>query len=60
MTSEKQIAANRRNAMRSTGPTSIVGKQRARANSSKHSILTRELVIDEKEQVDFDALRNAL
>ena len=58
--SEKRIAANRRNAMRSTGPTSIIGKQRARANSSKHSILTRELVIDEKEKVDFDALRNTL
>ncbi len=42
MTSEKRIAANRRNAMRSTGPTTrIIGKQRARANSSKHTILTR-------------------
>lgn len=38
MTSERQIAANRRNARNSTGPRSRGGKSRAARNSLKHGL----------------------
>jgi hypothetical protein len=44
MTSLRQIEANRRNAARSTGPTSDQGKQRSRCNAVRHG-LTAETVI---------------
>jgi hypothetical protein len=44
MTSLKQVEANRRNAARSTGPTSEQGKQRSRCNAVRHG-LTAETVI---------------
>jgi hypothetical protein len=36
MTSEAKIAANRRNAQRSTGPRTALGKSRVRGNALKH------------------------
>lgn len=36
MATEKQLAANRRNARKSTGPRSLRGKQRASQNSYRH------------------------
>lgn len=44
MTSRRQIAANRRNAQRSTGPHTLGGKLRSRANAIRHG-LTAETVI---------------
>src|SRR5215213_5060705 len=44
MTTFKQIEANRRNALKSTGPTSAEGKQRSRCNAVRHG-LTAETVI---------------
>jgi hypothetical protein len=44
MTSLKQIEANRRNAQKSTGPTTVDGKQRSRSNALRHG-LTAETVI---------------
>jgi hypothetical protein len=41
MASDKQIAANRRNAMRSTGPRTGSGKARSRANSLRHGLLSK-------------------
>ncbi len=38
MTSEKRIAANRRNALRSTGPRTPDGKSRSRLNAVKHGL----------------------
>src|SRR5215472_2426629 len=45
MTSLKQIEANRRNAHRSTGPTSEGGKERSRRNATRHG-LTAETVVE--------------
>lgn len=45
MTSEKQIEANRENALKSTGPLSIEGKSRASKNAMKHGILSKNLVV---------------
>ena len=44
-TSEKKIEANRRNALRSTGPTTDKGKTAASRNAIKHGLLAREVVI---------------
>lgn len=38
MASEKQIAANRANAKRSTGPKTAVGKSRSRRNAFRHGL----------------------
>jgi hypothetical protein len=45
MTSLKQIEANRRNALKSTGPRTEAGKERARGNAVRHG-LTAETVIE--------------
>ncbi len=38
MATERQIESNRQNSMRSTGPTSALGKSLSRANSTKHGM----------------------
>src|SRR5689334_14959424 len=38
MASERQIAANRRNALSSTGPRSACGKKRASRNALRHGL----------------------
>ena len=38
MASERQIAANRRNAQKSTGPRSVAGKRRASRNAYRHGL----------------------
>src|SRR5215218_7521308 len=45
MASEKQIAANRANAKRSTGPKSALGKSKSSRNAVRHG-LSRPLSID--------------
>ena len=40
MATERQIAANRRNAGKSTGPRSRAGKKRARHNAYQHGLTT--------------------
>ena len=60
MATAKQIAANRANARKSTGPTTPAGKARARRNSYKHGLLSRELILDWEEEREFRRLLNAL
>ena len=43
--SERKIQANRRNALRSTGPTTARGKRNVSRNAIKHGIFAREVVI---------------
>jgi len=43
--SERRIQANRRNALRSTGPTTARGKRNVSRNAIKHGFLAREVVI---------------
>jgi hypothetical protein len=55
MASDRQVAANRRNAARSTGPRTIGGKRRSRRNAYRHG-LTAETVITSLEKAgDYHA-----
>ena len=60
MSSLKQIAANRRNALKSTGPVTDEGKDRSRCNAVRHG-LTAETVIAGLEDVeDYQAFEAAV
>jgi hypothetical protein len=60
MTSFKQFEANRRNAHKSTGPTTEKGKQRSRCNAVRHG-LTAETVIGALEDAeDYKAFEAAI
>ena len=58
--SEKQIIANRQNALKSTGPSTSAGKQLAARNSLKHGLLAEEVVIDQGEGAEDKQQFNAL
>ena len=51
MTSYRQIEANRRNALKSTGPRTELGKQASRCNAVRHG-LTAETVIGALEDAE--------
>jgi hypothetical protein len=51
MTSFRQFEANRRNALKSTGPKSLEGKRMSRRNALRHG-LTAETVIDGLEDIE--------
>ena len=59
MTSPAKIAANRRNARRSTGPRSAAGKARARRNAFRHG-LTTPVSLDHVAMDRIDNLVDAL
>src|SRR5439155_25626675 len=60
MTSFRQIEANRRNARKSTGPTTAAGKERSRCNAVRHG-LTAETVIGALEDAeDYKAFEAAI
>ena len=64
MTSPNQLAANRRNAQRSTGPRTPEGKSAMRYNALKHGILAQAVIPAALEPYesrdDFDALITTL
>jgi hypothetical protein len=60
MTSLRQIEANRRNALQSTGPTTRAGKDRSRRNAIRHG-LSAETVITAIEDIeDYRAFETAV
>ena len=60
MSSEKQIAANRANAARSTGPHTNSGKARSRINAWKHGLRAEKVVIAGEDAEDLHAIQRAL
>lgn len=55
-TPEQRVAANRANALLSTGPSSAEGKAVASRNATRHGLLSRKLLLDDEEPEEFQAL----
>jgi len=60
MATEKQIAANRSNAKKSTGPRTKLGKTIASRNAQKHGLLTQKTLILSESLAEFDIHRDHL
>jgi len=56
MSSQRQIEANRRNAQKSTGPTSVTGKAVSSMNALKSGIHAKSLVLPSEKLADLDQL----
>jgi hypothetical protein len=56
MASLKQIEANRRNALKSTGPKTSEGKTAVRMNALRHGLRARSLLIPGENPADYDQL----
>jgi hypothetical protein len=55
MATEKQIAANRRNAQKSTGPRSPEGKCRSSRNALRHGLYSPRFIISTEDEAAFHA-----
>ncbi len=60
MTSFRQIEANRRNALRSTGPRTDEGKRSSRANAYRHGLTAETVVHDVENADDYAAFEAAV
>jgi hypothetical protein len=58
VTSERQRAANRANALHSTGPKTLDGKTAVRFNAVRHGLLARDVVLPEEDAGAFEDLWN--
>ncbi len=57
MSSDHQVAANRLNAQRSTGPRTPAGKTRVSMNATKHGFTARDVVLPGEDPADFEHFR---
>lgn len=60
MTSERRIAANRQNALKSTGPKTARGKAIAKMNALKHGLLSSQVLIAGEKARDLAELGQLL
>ncbi len=60
VTTDRKLVANRRNALRSTGPRTAEGKRRASQNARTHGLLAKELVVDGEDAAALDALAGSI
>jgi len=59
MATRRQVAANRRNAKLSTGPTSVTGKAISSGNALKSGIHAQSEIIRDENPEDLEALRSS-
>ena len=52
--------ANRKNALKSTGPKTARGKQNSRTNAIRHGVYCKELLVSEADKAEIQQLRAAL
>src|SRR5262249_6743292 len=57
MATERQIAANRVNSQRSTGPTSEEGRARSSQNATKHACFSKKAAFEREESYAFENRR---
>ena len=60
MTSFRQFAANRRNALRSTGPKTESGKQQSRLNAVRHGLTAATVIGSLEDAEDYKAFEEAV
>jgi hypothetical protein len=60
MTSIRQIEANRRNALRSTGPKTDEGKRQSRRNAVRHGLTAETVVVSLEDVEDYRAFEAAI
>jgi hypothetical protein len=60
MTSLRQIAANRRNALKSTGPVTPGGKQQSRNNALRHGLTAETVIATLEDAADYQAFEAAV
>jgi hypothetical protein len=58
--SERQIAANRRNAQKSTGPRSAAGKRRVRRNAYRHGLGGADSLFGRGEEREFETFARSI
>jgi hypothetical protein len=58
--SEKQIEANRQNALKSTGPKSDEGKAKSRMNALRHGLTAGQAVLPHENEDDYEKLRDGM
>lgn len=60
MATELQAAANRRNALMSTGPRSLAGKRRSSVNAVTHGLTAQHAMLPGEDPDEFNGLRHAI
>jgi hypothetical protein len=60
MTSARQIEANRRNALASTGPRTENGKQRASQNAVRHGLMAETVILPLEDADDYQVFELAV
>src|ERR1035441_3012581 len=60
MSSLKQIEANCRNALKSTGPTTPEGKERSRCNAVRHGLTAETVIAVLEDTEDYQAFEAAV
>jgi hypothetical protein len=60
MSTQKQIDANRRNALKSTGPKSDEGKEKSSLNALRHGLTAEQAVLPHENEDDYEKFREGL